>query len=151
MQETSVSYEKLLTSIPGITEEEFQELNKYLSYTVYPQDTIVVKEGDPGTFMGFLIKGRLAIRKETSFDGKYILIAILEEGSIFGENSVVEQHPRNATIRTLEECHALILTHDNAQKVISSHPELGVKLLSKILRVVGVRLRKSASRIADVL
>jgi CRP-like cAMP-binding protein len=110
-----------------------------------------MKEGDPGDFMGFLFKGRMAVRKETSFDGKYILIAILEKGSIFGEISVVDPNPRTATVTALEECHTLILSHQNAQKIMSSNPELGVKLLSKILRVVGTRLRRSASRIADVL
>jgi CRP-like cAMP-binding protein len=151
MQDNAVTYEQFLACLPGITEKEFQDLNTYLTYKVFSRDSVVMNEGDPGDFMGFLIKGRMAIRKETSFDGKYILIAILEEGAIFGENSVIESNPRNATVSALEECHALILSHENAQKVIASNPELGVKLLSKILRVVGVRLRKSATRIADVL
>lgn len=146
-----VTYQDFSSFLPGITEKEFQALNNYLTYTVFPQDTIVMTEGDPGDFMGFLVKGRMAIRKETSFDGKYILIAILEEGAIFGENSVIESNPRNATVSALEECHTLILSHAKAQEIITLYPELGVKLLSKILRVVSIRLRKSASRIADVL
>jgi CRP-like cAMP-binding protein len=151
MKDNSVTYNEFLKCLPGISEEEFQILNSYLTYRVFPRDRVVMQEGDPGDFMGFLLKGKMAIRKETSFDGKYILIAILEKGSIFGEISVVEPNPRTATVSALEECHALVLSHENAQKVIAAYPELGIKLLSKILRVVGRRLQRSAARIADVL
>ena len=146
-----VTYKEFLRCLPGISEDEFRIINEYLTYHVFPRDRVIMQEGDPGDFMGFLVKGKMAIRKETSFDGKYILIAILEKGAIFGEISVVDPNPRTATVSALEECHALILSHENAQKVISAYPELGVKLLSKILRVVGVRLQRSAARIADVL
>ncbi|MBC8316555.1 MAG: cyclic nucleotide-binding domain-containing protein [Desulfobulbaceae bacterium] len=151
MKDLPVTYHDFLACLPGISEEEYLSLSAFLTYSVFPRDTVVMQEGDPGDFMGFLVRGKMAIRKETNFDGKYILIAILEKGSIFGEISVVEPNPRTATVSALEECHALILSHNNAQKVISGNPELGVKLLSKILRVVGVRLQKSAARIADVL
>ena len=151
MKENSVTYDEFLACLPGISEDEFQVLQSYLTYRVFPRDRVVMQEGDPGDFMGFLVQGKMAIRKETSFDGKYILIAILEKGSIFGEISVVEPNPRTATVSALEECHALILSHENAQEIMATYPELGVKLLSKILRVVGVRLQRSAARIADVL
>lgn len=151
MTDNSITYNEFLACLPGISEDEFHILHRYLTFCVFPRDRVVMQEGDPGGFMGFLVKGKMAIRKETSFDGKYILIAILEKGSIFGEISVVEPNPRTATVSALEECHALILSHENAQEVISAHPELGVKLLSKILRIVGRRLQRSAARIADVL
>lgn len=101
--------------------------------------------------MAFLLTGKLAVKKETRFPGKFVLVAILEGGSLVGEVSVVEENPRTATVVAMVESELLILSHERAKKLTAENPQLAIKLLKKIIRVLGARLQSSSTRLAQLL
>ncbi len=136
---------------PGFDDNQIEELSPFLECRHYSAGTTVLSQGDAGDFMGFLVKGKMVVKKETLFPGKHILLAILEDGSMFGEISLASLHPRSATVVSVEDSATLILTHEKADKFFSVHPDLGLKLMKNILAVVGIRLQKSGSRLAELL
>ncbi len=146
-----VSDEALAKSFPYLLPEECKILCEFLEYRKCAKDEVFIHQGDPGDFMGFLLSGKLAIKKETNFPGKFVLVAILESGSLVGEISVVEKNPRTATVVAMEESEILILPHSKTQKLIEENPLLAIKLLKKIIRVLGARLQRSSSRLAQLL
>ena len=146
-----VSDEALAKSFPYLMPEECATLCDFLEYRKCAKDEIFIHQGEPGDFMGFLLSGKMAIKKETRFPGKFVLVAILESGSFVGEISVVEANPRTATVVAMEESEFLILTHENAEKLLEENPLLAVKLLKKIIRVLGARLQRSSARLAQLL
>ncbi len=146
-----VSDEALANSFPYLSPEECKILCGFLEYKKCAKDEIFIRQGDPGDFMGFLLTGKMAIKKETCFAGKYVLVAILESGSLVGEVSVVEANPRTATVVAMEESELLILTLANTEKLLNEHPLLAIKLLKKIIRVLGARLQRSSARLAQLL
>ncbi|MBU0680233.1 MAG: cyclic nucleotide-binding domain-containing protein [Proteobacteria bacterium] len=146
-----VSDVALAKSFPYLLPEECKILCSFLEYKKCAKDEVFIRQGDPGDFMGFLLTGKLAIKKETSFPGKFVLVAILESGSLVGEISVVEENPRTATVVAMEESEILLLTHSKAQQLLEANPLLAVKLLKKIIRVLGARLQKSSARLAQLL
>ena len=101
--------------------------------------------------MGFLLEGKLAVRKETSFDGKHILLAILEPGTMVGEISVVARENRNASVAAIEDSTLLVLSGDDFEKLVNRNSVLGVKFLSHIVKVVSLRLRKADDRLSRLL
>lgn len=146
-----VSDEALAKSFPYLLPEECKILCGYLEYRKCNKDEVFIRQGDPGDFMGFLLTGKLAIKKETSFPGKFVLVAILEGGSLVGEISVVEENPRTATVVAMEESELLILAHAKTGKLLDDNPVLAVKLLKKIISVLGSRLQRSSNRLAKLL
>lgn len=146
-----VSDKALAEGFPYLTQEECKILCNYLEYRKCSKDEVFIHQGDPGDFMGFLLTGKMAIKKETSFPGKFVLVAILESGSLVGEISVVESNPRTATVVAMEDSEILLLTHDKAEHLLEEHPMLTIKLLKKIIRVLGARLQKSSARLARLL
>jgi CRP-like cAMP-binding protein len=64
---------------------------------------------------------------------------------------VVEENPRTATVVAMEESEILLLTHSKAQQLLEANSLLAVKLLKKIIRVLGARLQKSSARLAQLL
>ena len=80
-----------------LSEDELGKLCPFLKLRQVPTDTVLMQEGELGAFMGFLLDGKLAVRKETTFAGKHILLAILEPGTMVGEISVVVHGQRNAS------------------------------------------------------
>ncbi|MDH3360303.1 MAG: cyclic nucleotide-binding domain-containing protein [Desulfobulbaceae bacterium] len=132
-------------------QDELEALCQYLQIRQLSADTVLMQEGEPGAFMGFLVSGKLAVRKETGFTGKHILLAILESGSMVGEISAVVHGQRNATVVATEESTILELAGKDFELLVKQHPALGVKFLSQIVNVVGLRLRKADDRLAKLL
>lgn len=113
--------------------------------------TILMQDGDDGDYMGFLITGKLAVKKETAFPGKLALVAVLERGSLVGEMSVVERAKRNATVVAMEDCQLLVLNSEQMARLLAEFPALGTKLLKRIIHVLGYRLRMASDRLSKLL
>lgn len=131
--------------------EELDTICPFLQLRRWPAGSVLMQEGEPGAFMGFLVAGNLAVRKETLFAGKHILLAILEPGTMVGEISVVAHEQRNASVVATEESTLLELTSDDFEVLVTQDPVLGVKFLSQIVKVVSLRLRKADDRLARLL
>ena len=147
-----VSYQQFKSCFAGFSESEFKKLCSCLQYRKYSANSVIWEKGDPADFMGFLVKEKMVVKKETAFPGKYILLALLEEGALFGENSISSpSHKRTSTLVTEVVSHALLLTNENAQNFFTDNPSLGVKLLKNIVAVTSLRLQQCDSRLAELL
>lgn len=144
--------EKILAqSFPKLTDEECTIFATYFNVQTFSHDAHVMDQGDVGNFMGIVLDGKLAIKKETVFPGKFVLIAILERGAMVGEIAMAEDTIRTASVLVMEECSLLVLAGDRVADLFKEHPELGVKVLQRILKVVGGRLQLASARLAQLL
>lgn len=123
----------------------------FLELQDWPANEVVMRDGESGDFMAFLVKGKLAVKKETSFPGKYILVALLESGSMVGEVAVIGDSLRNATVVAIENSQLLILTREKMDQLLKHNPQLGIKLLKRIIQVQGSRLQKASDRLSRLL
>ena len=130
--------------------DEVEKLVPYLQLRTYKQGEILFKEGEPGNLVCFICSGKMEIKKETDFKGKQVIIAVLSKGSFVGEFALVDGKPRSATVVALEDSETLILKTDQFEKLIETHPKVGVKLLRGIARVLSLRLREAGDRLAAV-
>ena len=146
-----VSREELELVFPFLPVEHREKVCSYFECRRIAAETSLISQGDVGDFMGFLVSGKLAVKKETSFAGKYILLAILERGAMFGEISIVENNRRTANVISMEDCCLLILTRTMADRLLAEEPALGILLLKQIVHVVGRRLQKIGDRLASLL
>ena len=104
-------------------------------------------EGDEGASMYILLKGRVEISILSSEGLRSI--AELDPGGFFGEMSLLEGLPRNASVRALEDSCALRIDRSNFIEVIRSEPDLAwrvLKSLSKRVRQLDYQLYKKRSR-----
>lgn len=146
-----IAAEDLKSVFKFLAEEEIEELCRYLEVRDLPADATLMAEGEPGDFMGFLVKGKLAVKKETPFPGKHVLLAILEPGTMVGEISAMEHGSRNATITALESSRLLILTRQRMDVLLKTSPVLGGKILRRIIQVLSLRLKRADDRLARLL
>jgi len=131
--------------------DEVRALCPYLELRQWPAGAFVMRKGEAGDYMGFLVEGKLAVKKETGFPGKYILVAILERGTMVGEISVILRWPRSATIVAMDESRLLTLSSENMEALTKNNPALSIKLLKRILYVMSLRLRQAGDRLSELL
>lgn len=143
--------QELKSILNSFSNIEIEEISSFLDYREWPTDATVINEGKKCDFMGFLLKGRLILKKETSFHGKYILLAILEKGATVGEFSMIEHTRPTATVTAIEDSGLLTLTSDRMDDLVKTNPALGVKLLIHVLSDVNKKYQNAVNRLSGIL
>lgn len=72
-----------------------------LDLMVYPKGETVFRRGDAGDCAYLVQKGAVEIVGD--YDGQEVRLSVLGEGELFGEVALIDEGPRTATVRTLEE------------------------------------------------
>lgn len=133
-----------------LNDEEVERILPYFEIKEYPSNTVIFKEGEPGDYIGFVITGKLEVKKQTEFKGNQIILAILSKGAIVGELSIFDKHARSATVETIEPTKLLILKQDDIEDIIKNYPTIGVKLLKALVKILSIRLRKLSERLTTI-
>jgi CRP-like cAMP-binding protein len=130
--------------------EDLDTLAPYFNILHYPAGSTIFKEGDSGDFMGFVISGRLEVKKKTELKGRQVVLALLSKGSFVGELSLIDGHPRSANVTAAEDSFLLILKKSSFDSFLESYPSIGIQILKGINRILSIRLRKSVDRLAEL-
>ncbi len=130
--------------------DEIEKIVPCFKIKAYPAGTVIFKEGDIGDFIGFVISGKLEVKKQTDFKGKQIVLALLGKGSFAGELSMIDGQSRTATIMALEDSALLILGSQTLNSFIERHPDTGVKILRGVIRTISIRLTKTIERLTSL-
>lgn len=142
---------ELTAVLSFLSAPEAEELLPYLTMRTVAADEVLMRAGDPADFMAFLVAGRLAVKKETSFPGKYILVAVIESGGVVGELAAVEKGARSTTVVAMEACRLLVLSSDAMARLLVEKNTVGMALLKRIIHVQGHRLRRASERLSWIL
>jgi len=113
--------------------------------------SVLIHDGEKSDYVGFLVSGRLSVKKKTEFFGKYIIVAILESGTIVGEGAMSDEMARSVIISALEDSRLLILTREKMDVLAIEKPVLATKLYQRFLYVSHVRLQKAGERLSHLL
>lgn len=101
--------------------------------------TQIIAEGAAGDTLIVILSGRLEVSK--SEDGHEITLAVRGAGDFLGEMSLLEQRPRTASVRAVEDAEILEIDAGAFQQLLHASPAMAMT----ILRTVAARLRSTES------
>ncbi len=133
-----------------LSEEDFRKIACFFESVSYPAHTVIFREGDPAEFIGFVMSGKLEVKKQTEFKGNQLIIAILTKGAPVGELSIFDEHARSATVEAVEDTSILMLRNDAFERLLKEFPDIGIKILKGFIRTLSLRLRKMTERLTTV-
>ncbi len=110
---------------------------------VTPGD-IVVDQGERGRAMFVVVQGEVEVLR----DG--IVLARMGPGDHFGELALVDAQPRSATVRATQYGSLIQIDRKALDDFSRREPELGNRLLWKLMGSISARLRDASTRIADL-
>ncbi|MDR0707390.1 MAG: cyclic nucleotide-binding domain-containing protein [Treponema sp.] len=93
---------------------------------VYPKNTMLFCENEPGDELFIIQKGAVKITKIQ--EDKEVLLAVLKAGDIFGEMALLESKPRSASAIAHEDCTVMVVNRANFQQMVSSQPQMIARL-----------------------
>ena len=119
---------EMLTEIKSESKAVYLTSNNSDFKRVYPDNTMIFCEHEPGNELFIIQTGKVKITK--IIENKEVLIAVLKEGDIFGEMALLENKPRNASASAYGETSLMSITKENFKNIISTQPQLVTKLIS---------------------
>ena len=131
-------------------DEDFENMASFSDLVTYPAKAVIFNEGDDGDFLGFVVSGKLEVKKQTEFKGNQVIIALLSSGALVGELSIFDQHKRSATVEAVEDTLMLVLKNKAVDLLIQKHPYTGIKLMKGLIRILSLRLRKATERLTTI-
>ena len=143
LKKTLEKYEKIrsiinvLSQFPifrGLNENQLKELGTFLKLVNYKKGDIVIKKGTPGLNLYIIASGKIEVIGEND-----IPIAVLDQGEIFGEMSLISGQPVGATIKVVEPLKLLYIKGKDFGKILESYPSVQIYFA----RLLATRLAKT--------
>lgn len=132
---------KKLPIFSGLSGIDLSIIAPILKMVSYRSGEDVIHEGDIGDSLYIITKGSVEVYK---FDSGHeeVSLGVLPEGSYFGELSLFDEHPRSATVRTLEDTVFLILSRSDLNRALDGNHKLQSKLYHNTMMETFSRFRK---------
>ena len=119
---------------------------------------LLIAEDEASDWMMIVLHGTVDVGKrrigadpEKKDPNDITRLAVLKEGAVVGEMSMLDGEPRYASCWALSEVEAAVLTRASVGKLISKHPAVGAKLLVKLTQLLAQRLRNTSSQLVKAL
>jgi CRP-like cAMP-binding protein len=112
----------------------------------FGRNELLFSQGDKSGELYIVRSGRIAIATRAS-DGRDTVLAVLEEGAVFGELPLFDDAPRVADARALEDSIVIVMPYDTVRPVLEQHPEV----LWVVVRLLARRLRATDEALADAV
>ncbi len=138
---------KILSQISifnGLSDEELKNIIPLLKTLTSPPETLIIKEGTEGDSMYIIKKGSVCVAK-TENNRDYITLGNLYSGSYFGELSLIDNLPRSADVKTIEETEIFILDKKNFDELLKKNINIGYIFYRNCLNETFSRFRSLVS------
>ena len=135
---------KSLEIFSAFSEDILESLTPYVKIETYHEGELIFKEGDEGTAMYIIEKGRVEIRKKDK------ILFFFKDGSVFGEMALFENAERSADAVAGTDLTLYRVNNRDFRKFIFEHPEPGVQFLYTGIREMSRRLRLTSDYLTTV-
>ena len=124
---------------------ELDRLSSFLVRAVYPAEAVVVREGEAGRDMFFVLDGQVNVRRGATNVGA------LARGAHFGELGLVTGHSRAATVTATTRLVVAQLTHARFEQMAAEAPGLALHLLRALVDSLSGDLTRITDRVGAIL
>lgn len=131
----------------GLTEKQRNWLRSRLYARTFPANVDVIVAGAAGEVLYVILSGTVKVYVSQA-DGTDVIVAILGPGDTVGEQAIVDQAGRSASVITLEDSTVLWMSQADFQEALDTIPALArnlLKILSARLRMTTGHMQAMAS------
>jgi diguanylate cyclase (GGDEF)-like protein len=137
----------LLARVPlfeDLATEELQWIASAAQTRTFAEGEHLFEIGEPGRSLFIITAGTVQVLHPNRAD--HFLLARVGPGEFIGEMALLDDSPRSATAKALCEVEALVLDKVDFHKLVLSHPDVGLHLLSVMSR----RMRRADEHISGL-
>jgi CRP-like cAMP-binding protein len=141
--EEIISVLKNIPVFEGLNRRELSAIELILHRRDYRPEEVIFQQGDPAVGMYIIIRGDVEIVYESASR----VLASLRSGEFFGELALLDDSPRSAKAIARTQSRMLGFFQSDLFDLTERNPKLGVKVVTRLARIIGERLKKSNEQI----
>ncbi|MFN8670971.1 MAG: cyclic nucleotide-binding domain-containing protein [Candidatus Sericytochromatia bacterium] len=143
-----ISTLKSLHIFKNLENDEIMEIMKISQIKKYEKESIIFSEGDDKEFSLFvIIDGRVEITAKSEKTKDEISLFYAGKGLTFGEMSFLDEQPRSATIKTIEDTRVFVITRKFFNILLETNPKVSAKLIIGLATILSRRLRATDQKL----
>lgn len=128
-----------------LSEREREELDRITTMSTVRKSKVFYRPEEMGEVLFILKKGIVQLYR-ISPEGKKLVIATLDKGSLFGEMALLGQQMHNTFAEATTDCTICVMSRNDLERLILQRPQIALR----ILEITGRRLRDAESRLEDL-
>ena len=133
--------------LAGMTDEQLERFAQFVEAEKVPQWSVIVKQGDPGDAMYFILDGELRVRINVM--GSETILATLAAGDFFGDVSLFDHGPRSADVVANADSTVVKISAAAFDELAKAAPEIATPFLRAVGRTLSARIRTDNKRYGD--
>ena len=102
-------------------------------------DEIIFDEGEEGQALYVVMSGRVLVTRQVGFARE--VVTELSAGAFFGDMALLDNSPRNAQTRAIENCEMAVFFRADFMGLMETDAVIGCKIALALARHIGNRLR----------
>ncbi|MGE5410870.1 MAG: cyclic nucleotide-binding domain-containing protein, partial [Clostridiales bacterium] len=134
----------------GLDEDEIKLISKQVEVKEFSAGSIVFMENSPRKNLYVIYEGEIELFKKTRF-GEEKRLSFFTKFDFMGEGTLMDDSPHSTSARSLLDSTLFAISRDKLIDIYKQYPDLGIKMLSRIAKVVYRRMKQSNSRIVNAL
>lgn len=123
-----------------LDDHERANLLTHADITQHPANTVIFSAGEAGGVMYVIEEGRVEIYLRDAANER-LTVAVMGPGEIFGELSLLDNLPRSASAKALEDTRLIAFTRDDLLALVTAHPDSALDMMT----MLGQRIRNTST------
>jgi CRP-like cAMP-binding protein len=132
--------------LPAAALARLEAHDRFVSYGAGVE---ILREGEPTTDLGLVVRGRVAIRLRVPERGLTTILTV-EEGNIIGWSAVVPPHQATSTVVTLVPTDLVLIDAAGLRAELDADPALGAIVYRSLLEALASRLTGTRMQLLDL-
>jgi CRP/FNR family cyclic AMP-dependent transcriptional regulator len=112
----------------GLTPADMREVERMTTMTTAARGRILFSPSSPAEVLFILKMGRVQLYRIAE-DGRKLVTAILEAGSVFGEMPILSQRMAGTTAEALEDCMLCVVSKSDVEHLIVSKAHVALNVV----------------------
>ncbi|UCD16851.1 MAG: aspartate ammonia-lyase [Candidatus Zixiibacteriota bacterium] len=110
---------------------------------------LLFEENSPRKKLYLIYSGEVELFKKTPL-GKENRLSFFGKLDFLGEGALMDDYPHSTSSRTLLKTTVFAISRDDFHRLCDTNPAIGMKVLSRVARVISRRIRQASTRVVNV-
>jgi len=132
-----------------LSQEELKQVADCVEVRDYEPGTLIFAENSPRRRLYMIYEGEVELVKEAPV-GEPKRLAFFGKYDFLGEGALMDEYPHSTSARALLKTTTLVMSRQAFDQLCHKHPEICVRLLSRVARVIARRMRQASTRVVNI-
>jgi CRP/FNR family transcriptional regulator, cyclic AMP receptor protein len=111
-----------------LSHAQMEDIERLTTMTTCRKGRQIVSPGEQGEVLFILKQGKVQLSRLTE-DGRRLVMAVFEPGSIFGEMPLLSQSMEGSAAEALEDCTLCVMSRHDVEHLILTNPQVALNII----------------------